>query len=53
LVNVLKEHPQCNLTVLCGHTHSPGVANILSNLQVKTGSAEYGQPRVQEVMIIE
>jgi predicted MPP superfamily phosphohydrolase len=53
LRSVMAEHPECKLTVLCGHTHSPGVANILPNLFVKTGSAEYGYPRLQEVMIIE
>lgn len=52
LVSVMKERPECKLMVLCGHTHSAGVANILPNLQVKTGSAEYGRPRLQEVMMI-
>lgn len=52
LVSVMKEHPECQLTVLCGHTHSLGIANILPNLQVKTGGAEYGRPRLQEVMMI-
>jgi Icc protein len=53
LTSVITEHPECKLTVLCGHTHSPGVANILPNLCVKTGSAEYGRPRLQELIIIE
>jgi hypothetical protein len=53
LVNVMKEHIDCKLTVLCGHTHSQGVADILPNLQVKTGGAEYGRPRLQELIIIE
>jgi len=53
LASVMKGNPECKLTVLCGHTHSAGVANILPNLQVKTGGAEYGHPRVQELMIIE
>jgi len=53
LVDVMKKYPQCKLTVLCGHTHSNGVANILPNLYVKTGSAQYGRPRLQEMLIIE
>jgi predicted phosphodiesterase len=53
LVSVMTEHPECQLTVLCGHTHSSGVANILPNLSVNTGSAEYGRPRLQELMIVE
>jgi hypothetical protein len=52
LVNVMAGYPECKLTVLCGHTHSSGVANILPNLCVKTGSAEYGHPRLQELIII-
>jgi len=53
LASVMRKHPECKLTVLCGHTHSPGVANLLPNLCVKTGSAEYGHPRLQELIIIE
>lgn len=37
-------------TVLCGHTHSGGVAEILPNLRVVTGGAEYGSPRLQDVL---
>jgi 3',5'-cyclic AMP phosphodiesterase CpdA len=43
-------HPQVRGTVLCGHTHSRGVAELLPNLRVVTGDAEYGSPRVQDVM---
>lgn len=53
LVSIMAEYPECKLTVLCGHTHSSGVAKILPNLCVKTGSAEYGRPRLQELMLIE
>jgi len=41
-----------HLTVLCGHTHGHGEVNILPNLHVKTGGAEYGQPKIQEIMIV-
>lgn len=43
-------HPDVRATVLCGHTHSSGVADILPNLRVVTGDAEYGSPRVQDVL---
>ncbi len=36
--------PQRRLTVLCGHTHSPGSAQIAPNLLVRTGGAQYGSP---------
>ncbi|MHC4266991.1 MAG: metallophosphoesterase family protein [Planctomycetota bacterium] len=53
LVSVMKKYPKCKLTVLCGHTHSKGEVNILPNLYVKTGSAQYGRPCLQEILIIE
>jgi predicted phosphohydrolase len=42
----------CEITVLCGHTHSGGSAQILPTLNVKTGGAEYGKPTVQELLKI-
>jgi predicted phosphohydrolase len=39
--------PDRTIEVLCGHTHNPGVAEILPNLIVRTGGAEYGAPEVQ------
>jgi hypothetical protein len=49
LATLARAHPERSLTVLCGHTHSPGVARILPNLVVYTGAAEYGSPMVQRV----
>jgi len=49
LATLARAHPEQSLTVLCGHTHSPGVARILPNLVVYTGAAEYGSPIVQRV----
>ena len=53
LLSVMREYSECKLTVLCGHTHSEGVVNILPNLQVKTGSTEYGRPCLQELFVVE
>jgi Icc protein len=50
LVKIMREHLGYNLTVLCGHTHGGGETEILSNLYVKTGGAEYGEPKLQEVI---
>ena len=50
LVKFMKAHSDQQMTVLCGHTHSSGVADILPNLQVKTGKAKYGSPAIQEIM---
>ena len=53
LVEVTRAQPDCQVTVLCGHTHHAGTIQILSNLCVKTGSAEYGQPHMEEIFTIE
>ena len=42
--------PDRRLTILCGHTHGGGTALILPNLLVKTGAADYGKPRFQEII---
>lgn len=49
LIGVMRDHPDCRLTVLCGHTHGSGRAWILDNLEVITGGARYGKPHVQQV----
>jgi hypothetical protein len=46
-------HPDRRMTVLCGHTHSPGEAQILPNLQVLTGGAVYGAPTVQRIFEVQ
>jgi predicted MPP superfamily phosphohydrolase len=43
--------PDRHLTVLCGHTHGAGMVDILPNLRVITGGAEYGKPQVQEPIL--
>jgi predicted phosphohydrolase len=50
LAAIMSGRPDCTMTVLCGHTHSPGVASILDNLTVRTGGAEYGEPTLQLVL---
>ena len=44
LMEIMSAHPDRELLVLCGHTHSAGEAGILPNLKVRTGAAEYGRP---------
>jgi Icc protein len=50
LKKVMQSNPQSKLLVLCGHTHSGGEVQILPNLQVLTGEAEYGEPVVERVL---
>ena len=49
LKDTMQEHPTKRMTVLCGHTHGGGSADILPNLVVHTGPAEYGRPIIQKV----
>ncbi len=52
LQEMMASHPENRLTVLCGHTHGHGTAQILPNLLVKTGGADYGKPAIQEVFVV-
>lgn len=44
------ENPSLQITVLCGHTHHGGVAEMAPNLVVYTASAQYGKPSVEKVI---
>jgi Icc-related predicted phosphoesterase len=49
LLEVMEQHPDRSVTVLCGHTHGSGFAQIRDNLEVWTGGAEYGKPVLQRI----
>lgn len=51
LCQAMQEHPEKRLLVLCGHTHSEGVADILPNLRVITGGAVYNAPALQDFVL--
>jgi predicted phosphohydrolase len=53
LCEFMQVHPDCTMTVVCGHTHGRGEARILENLTVLTGGSTYGQPEVQRVLEVE
>lgn len=44
--------PDTNVTVLCGHTHGEGTHRE-GNLTVFTGGAEYFEPKVDRVILVE
>lgn len=50
LLEITEENPDRRLTVLCGHTHGAGEAQVLPNLKVLTGVARYGRPTLQNVI---
>jgi len=52
LRDVMEQHPSCEMTVYCGHTHSSGQCEVLPNFKVITGGAEYGAPQIQKFIEI-
>lgn len=46
LLELSGQHPNQNVTVLCGHTHSAGFVQVAPNLRVYTGAADYGSPAI-------
>jgi 3',5'-cyclic-AMP phosphodiesterase len=52
LYEAMRARPDRQMTVLCGHTHGAGTAQILPNLEVQTGGAEYGWPKLQELLTV-
>ena len=51
LLEAARAHADRELLVLCGHTHGEGEAQMLPNLLVRTGGAEYGAPRVATIEV--
>jgi 3',5'-cyclic-AMP phosphodiesterase len=50
LKKVMQANPQAHLLVLCGHTHGGGEVQVLPNLRVLTGAAEYGKLAIERVL---
>lgn len=46
------DNKHVNLLVLCGHTHDKVEVDIMSNVKIKTGKADYGSPVIQEIIYI-
>ncbi len=52
ILDMANVHPGKRITVLCGHTHSPGVCEPAPNVRVITGAAEYGHPGITQTFEI-
>ena len=50
LAEFMRAHPDHQMTVLCGHTHGAGAAQVLPNLTCLTGGARYGAPEMQRIL---
>jgi hypothetical protein len=53
ILEVMRDFPDRQLTVLCGHTHGRGEFRPQDNILVLTGGAEYGEPDIQRVFELE
>lgn len=49
LERAAEDYPDRQITVLCGHTHSPGEYQHRPNLLVLTGESEYRAPKISKV----
>jgi 3',5'-cyclic AMP phosphodiesterase CpdA len=49
LLDIMRQHPEGKLTVLCGHTHGSGECQPLPNVTILTGGAAYGSPGIVRV----
>lgn len=53
VLEIMDAHPDRQLTVLCGHTHGEGETQPRANVQVLTGGADYGTPKIARVFELE
>jgi hypothetical protein len=53
LLEAAKSYPDCQILVLCGHTHGGGEVQMLENLRALTGPAGYGKPKIEQVFTLE
>jgi hypothetical protein len=49
ILQIMPQWPDRKLTVLCGHTHSGGRCRPLDNVEILTGEAKYGEPKIQRI----
>src|SRR5580658_1327279 len=41
ILEAARSHPRCQIRVLCGHTHGGGEVQVVENLRVVTGAADF------------
>lgn len=51
ILDCAQVHSECDITVLCGHTHGSGFVRLLPNLCAYTSQARYGQPKFRLVQV--
>jgi predicted phosphohydrolase len=53
LTRLMRQNPEKQMRVLCGHSHHAASVRILPNLSVQSGGVEYGAPSIQSVLRVE
>lgn len=53
LKTAMSDRPNKKMTVLCGHSHGRADVEVLPNLRVLAAEAEYGEPRIADVLEID
>lgn len=51
-MQIANENTEVQFLTLCGHTHKKAFWQPCKNLTVKTGSAEYTKPEIQEIITV-
>ena len=52
LLEIANKYPLVGFMVLCGHTHHYAQMQVLPNLNVKVGSAEYYSPKIHDIILL-
>ncbi len=50
ILDIMRDHADRKLTVLCGHTHGSGQCQPLPNVTILTGGAIYGVPGIVKML---
>ena len=53
MLEAMRQRPDRELLVLCGHTHDSGQTQVSDNLRVLTGRARYCEPAIEEIFEFE
>jgi Icc protein len=52
LLEIVRDFPDRELIVLCGHTHGAGETKPTDNMRIITGGAEYGFPSINRLFTV-
>ncbi len=47
---IMNDYPDCELLILSGHVHCASCIQVTRNIEQRTASAQYGEPKIEEVI---